>query len=643
MFRAIRWILASCATVALAGCGGGGNDGAGDTGAVVTVPAPAATAAAPVVPPVAAVPAATVATTPACVAGNWSVAAAPEMPGVHLETAHLALRWPDGLVGEVAGRAAAAALEHAWQVYTETVRFPAPDCADTAKRKVNVHVYAGGGLSGGVSAGGLPSMWIGADSIGDRFGLAHELAHAMQGGTGGLRNSPFAGWMWESHANFMATQLPEYRGLAHCSEVLVNHPHLYYGSTRNRYCNFQFWDYLKNRFGYAAVNDIWSSAPRDGDPRQTTTDPFSVLMANRGWDQAALNDVFADWAMHNVNWDYVDPDGTDRGPGLRAAYGSNDDTGGDRVMRVTRLEAIDTAARRFAVPFAWAPQRWGYNLVKLVPDAGATRVAVTFRGVTQDAPAVAGLPGLADEPVTLAGPASGWRYGIVAIDGAGRSHYSAIGRDSDGRIELALPADTRSAWLVVMGAPTRMQQVRWDQPWYSVYRYPWMIEVAGAQPGGYEPGAAPPVAGARRHANGGGWVAPGASVAASAWVGPYARVLGGTVADRARIEDHATVRGGRVEGDAVVAAMTVVDGDTALRDRARAATVFRALGGFEGGIVLSGTAQVIGDVEQRGASAAAGVFYGFVDSGRTTDPRYGAALAAPVAEVTAVPWYRWRP
>ena len=91
----------------------------------------------------------------------------------------------------------------------------------------------------------------------DRFGLAHELTHSLQGGTGSFRDTPYGGWLWESHANWMTTQLPEFRGNTHCSVLSVNYPHLYYGSSRVRYCNWQFLEYLKNRFGYAVVNDIW--------------------------------------------------------------------------------------------------------------------------------------------------------------------------------------------------------------------------------------------------------------------------------------------------------------------------------------------------------------------------------------------------
>jgi len=85
-----------------------------------------------------------------------------------------------------------------------------------------------------------------------------------------------------------------------------------------------------------------------------------------------------------------------------------------------------------------------------------------------------------------------------------------------------------------------------------------------------------------------------------------------------------------------------VSANTILREQARASTVFMPLGSFERNIVLSGTAQNIGDVEQRGASMSRGVLYGFIDPPSTTNARRGANLTAPVREVTAPPVYRWR-
>ncbi|WP_459663955.1 hypothetical protein, partial [Novosphingobium sp. 11B] len=194
----------------------------------------------------------------------------------------------------------------------------------------------------------------------------------------------------------------------------------------------------------------------------------------------------------------------------------------------------------------------------------------------------------------------------------------------------------------VMATPSQMQQIRWDQPWYAIYRYPWMAQFEGAMPERYQPGAPEPIAGGHRHTNGGGWVGPGATVSESAYVGPYARVVSGTVSGRARIEDHAVVLDrAEVRDQAVVGGLTVLRKDTVLRDRAVARTAMLGIGEYEKGIVLSGTAQNIGDVEQRGGSAARGVFYGFVDAGTVQDPAHGADLTAPVQEVTARVHYRW--
>jgi len=580
----------------------------------------------------------------ACVAGRWAASADPapnaKEPARHVryETAHFAFRWAGDAATRAQAEAAGEWLEYVWGQFIDKLGFPEPDCASATKTKANIVIDPAFGLTGGVDDDGHIGMWIGPGGLKDRFGLAHELTHALQGGTGSYRDTPYAGWLWESHANWMTTQLPAFRDNTHCSVLSVDHPHLYYGSTRVRYCNWQFLEYLKNRYGYGIVNDLWRRAPAPGTPAAAAADPMAVLMADRGWSVEQLNDAFGDWALHNAGWDYTNPDGSDQGAIYRRSYGDYVPGAIDHPLRVTVLDAIDAKRRRFAVPAAWAPQRWGYNIVRLAPDPGIDTVTVMFRGVVQTAPATDRLPGLADEPAAIPPPASGWRWGLVAIGADGRSRYSRLAAGANGRETLALRPDDRGLFLVVVATPTRFQSVRWDQPYYTLYRYPWMAQFAGARPVGPAP-----VLGGHRHPDGGGWVAPGARVAATAHVGPDARVLGGIVADRARIEDHATVAGGEVRGDARVAGLSVIAADTVMRDRARVATAFQPLGAFERGIVLSGTAQLIGDVEERGIPLASGVHYGLVDADAAADPRHGTALTAPVPEVTAAPSYRWRP
>ncbi len=129
-------------------------------------------------------------------------------------------------------------------------------------------------------------MWVGPGATADHWGLAHEFMHAVQSTTNGLQcggadTSNFCGWIYESHANWRSFQLPEYHTTnVHCSEYLDNSPHLYLGSTRDRYCNWQFMEYLKDRYCYSAVNAIWT-APKPSN------DPFTNIMSTRGWTVGA--------------------------------------------------------------------------------------------------------------------------------------------------------------------------------------------------------------------------------------------------------------------------------------------------------------------------------------------------------------------
>lgn len=196
--------------------------------------------------------------------------------------------------------------------------------------------------------------------------------------------------------------------------------------------------------------------------------------------------------------------------------------------------------------------------------------------MVQQASATVRLPGLANEPATIPSPSSGWRWGLIAVGADGRSRYSPMQRGADGSASLTMLLGDTGLFMIVPGALDTFRHIGWDQPYYSIYRYPWMAQFSGAMPDRYQPGAPEPVA-------------------------------GGQVTDNARV-----------------------------------ATVFLGIGEYERGIVLSGDARTIGDIEQRGASASRGSFHGFVDPGVVADPQRGATLAAAVPEVTAAPDYRWR-
>jgi hypothetical protein len=179
------------------------------------------------------------------------------------------------------------------------------------------------------------------------------------------------------------------------------------------------------------------------------------------------------------------------------------------------------------------------------------------------------------------------------------------------------------------------ESIVWDQDWNTIYRFPYMIQLTNAWPEGFQNGAlAACPTGLVRHANGGGCAPSG--LASSVYVGPYATVLAGAgVSGNARIEDEATVDGGTVNGGKV-GALTLVNPSFTITGVPTVRTTFYPLGYFESPQTISGTANLYGDVEYRGANTdvSTGSFSGFVD---------GTATSQTTTDETAKGPYTWRP
>jgi hypothetical protein len=569
-----------------------------------------------------------------CTGGTWRTPpAGSDGQPLRYESEHFAFYWNDGTNVSVANaQNAANTLEMIWDKYFESeINFPEPYCNSATKYKATVHFDNEFPLWGGAwnyNGTSIPGMWVGPSAANDQWGLAHEFMHGVQSLTPGFTECGGTGcWIYESHANWMPHQI--FRNDVHCSEMLANSAHLHYGNTRNRYCNWQFFEYVKDKYCPNAVNEMWTSTAPAGQ-----RDPFQKLMYSQGWNIEELNDLFGEWAMHNVTWDYQNPDGTDQGAIYRNAYGAitaNNSNYTHRRLRLTQLEALGDnwqQTRRFSSPYHWAPQRWGYNVIRLHPEAGANSIKISFRGVVQN------------------GANSGWRWGLVATDAnLNNPRYSPLQSGSDGELNFCLDGSA-NVFLVVLAAPTQYQKIVWSQPsdgtpYPNIYRYPYMVEVQGAWPQGFVGGqrdACP--AGTVRHSNGGG-CAP-AATPASVYVGPYAKILGGTVTGNARIQDHATVISGTVSGNATVGALTLL-GVTSnpshgaasfnVSDSAKVLATFYPMGWFGNNLTASGTATYLGDLEAY-SSKAQNNFYGLVDN--------NWAGVNTINEVTVPPPYEWR-
>ncbi|WP_290762844.1 DUF6055 domain-containing protein [Fibrobacter sp. UBA4297] len=613
-------------------------------------------------------------------------------------------------------------LEKVYSFYIDSLGWmlPFPKSPDR-KLKSNIYVfdnsvmaalYGGQDFVKDLNGEYGPGMWIGVGSLKDYWGTSHEFAHGLQGVAGWLGNNSHSGWMAESHANWMAHQYNP--NDAHCSEYLINYPYLYYGSTRDRYCNWQFLEHLKEEFGGGykgvhEVNRIWMESIRDGEDGRMEQTPFSAMMMVYGWSLEQLNDQFGKFAMKNATLEYA--------PAKKSLYKKfygdyefktrRDASWGDnyrRHTRVTMLNKMDcdgsgnldgnvagaeNCANRYISPSYWAPQRWGYNLVRIYPET-AGKVTVKFRGIVQEKPTVSGYKCFGDNidyykgktynwcnyaPDKLPNPASGWTVGLVAEGADGTPRYSEMKHGTGFNLEIETKANDKALWLAVTATPTEMQTILWDQFYYSIVRYPYMIEVVNGAPEGYNKDFWKPAnaSGYKPHSNGGGLVSSKAKVAATAYVGPDAVVNGGTVSGNARIEDFAVVNGGTISDNAVVRGRALVtagniSGDavleddawlvsgtisgkakvgalsiivnTTVTDNAQVYGVMWAVNGKK----LSGTAQLRGDLENNFTKELTkGVFYGMVDDGMLNNANYGANLTTPPIDATAsienAKWY----
>jgi len=399
------------------------------------------------------------------------------------------------------------------------------------------------------------------------------------------------------------------------------------------------------------------------------------------------------YAMRSVIFDY----GVRRAT-FRTNWNNVADT--ERYQRYTYLQALNgstifpaqqqdwvAANNRYVSPHAYAPQRLAFNIIRLYPDGGGnwtagSTVTVNFRGIVQTAnnvPNYAPRSGYTLEGVAAHAhnnPGSAWRYGLVAVNGdaaattnTASARYSQLMRtDTTGTnrgagpdVSMTLQSGETQLYLVVTAAPTQPHKLRWDQYHYTSYRFPYMVQINGAKPEGFQGTSGVTW---RTHPNGGGQIAstvPAANVSATAFIAPNARVFGGTVSGNARLEGRAVVRGGTVSGNAVIREHASVRSGTVTGDAivADGATIWGAtvnqnarvhgsallLGGtvtgnaevggaavINGG-TISGTARALGDAFGS-LTQSSGVWYA-AESGAARDPQGANRTIEMIREFTA--------
>jgi carbonic anhydrase/acetyltransferase-like protein (isoleucine patch superfamily) len=412
--------------------------------------------------------------------------------------------------------------------------------------------YADNGAYGASTDDVIGAMWM-APQTG--FVVAHEFGHACQAmipiqykgkGFKNKDDNHVVGMYWEACANYMAYLSSGQSGNM-LSPLFLNTSMLQYLSTIDyrQYESVYLPAYIIDKYGIEGLGKQWRAADK-GD------NPFDAMMKGLGMTRNEMRREAGLWAMHNVTWDYSMP--------VRSYIKGQDPSAICREY--TYPQTITGVSGTYIVPREMAPADYGYNIIPVFPDAGATTISVRLSGYDND-PAGGG----------------GWSYGFVAVDSKGKPRYGNSFLETDEKATFSIEPTDSLFYLTVVASPQTTNTYAWTPAWPKVYRFPYSLQFENVLPAGQKDGynsMKNKVTGAP-HSNGGGWVASTAKVDASAYVGPNAQVLEtAKVQGNARIEDFAIVSGSSlvkenavVRGNAIVGKAAIVSGDALVEKAAR--------------------------------------------------------------------------
>lgn len=540
-----------------------------------------------------------------------------------LEGEHVALAWGDALTADPTRapsdlrfdpQRAVAQLDALYSFDVHDLRVVRPD-GPVAKHKVLV-VVDGSWRSGDPPTvapepitGGLAAHdRLARGGVSDGVGVLHVLAPVLRGAGGSagttsvgtdldpswelargfaevvehfaLLDGPDAGFASDAATTFWPVTAAYLASLASPGRIgdlsdLIRSPQLHWGSARLGDGGWMLLRYLADRDGEQLVGQLWRGA-------RATEDPLTAYQRIAGLTDGDLARHVTEYAMRTVTWDFSDASALAQvlarmDPALLA----------DRSTPVVP-DVADPG--HYRVLDAFAPADYGYDLIRLTPDAPDATIRMRLRAHVGQG-------------------AGGVSFGFVAVRDDGRARYSPVTTGTDSEVQFPLRPGETTAYLVVVGTPGARAAHSAADGVGDVERYPFEFRLAGAT---VADGADVVPPGMHRHPNGGGLVDDVATVARTAYVGPDAVVRG-----RARVLDHA-----RIEGRAWVESGATVRGDAVVRDVA----VVRSTAVLAGTVVVGGDATVA-------FACAAGVYTRFAPV-RTCD----GANDLPDVNVPATPF-----
>jgi carbonic anhydrase/acetyltransferase-like protein (isoleucine patch superfamily) len=516
-------------------------------------------------------------------------------------------------------------MDTAWRVLIDDYGFTPPTRARGSNSgdhfKINVVIQNTGirghdntnngwGAFAGIDSQGFPFVMLVPEAMrGQSATAVHEFAHCVVFANGWATNEPVGPWH-EAVSNFM-------------SEIVLRSPRWNReagGSTTQLSGDYRryAWNYALQKASPRAYYQCWplliyiaenpDNLPNLGGAfinrmirESTNHEPFFTTMHRLLGDTAA-RDVLGHYAKRmgthdlgngsNLYWNDINNHVTREN---QTSFGTN-------YARVFTMLEPTGRANVWAVPTDRAPQASGFNVIPVnFPAAGQT-MSVTLNGLSNQTGA-------------------DWRFSISVRDSAGRSHYSNLARPGQ-TATLVVPANAQHAFVSVTATPSianyfgggfpnsnragdfRETAISFNQK----QRFPYELTFSSNM----SLRVRPRPTGGRTHANGGGWVASGATVDATAYVGPNAIVTGGTVRGNARIEDHAVVTAGQISDNAIVGGSAVI-----AASGVRVSGNARVLGSawlygnanLSGNAVAQGMTEMYGTFSITGQGIADGDFY----------------------------------
>lgn len=319
-------------------------------------------------------------------------------------------------------------LQKFYKFFYNDLKFVKPGTkADRYKMMVMLDYSLEGTAYGGDYDGQIGALWIAPNRVQDKElnCIAHELGHSFQlqiscdgegSGWGGCGFYEMASqWMlwqvnpdWQTDENF---HLNAFRNLTHKAFLHID----------NMYHSPYVLELWGEKHGLPFIAELF----REG---KVGEDPVMTYKRLAGMDQKSFNDEMWQNYARLINWDI------DRVRENAKPYAN---------MWSTKLTDAGGGWQRVAPENC--PENYGFNAVPLPVPAKGKTVKVSFRGE-------AGMKGY----YTKNKDKAGWRYGIVAVDTDGGTHYGEVKSSSKGEVSYSAPSETEIShlWLVVTGAPT---------------------------------------------------------------------------------------------------------------------------------------------------------------------------------------------